>query len=594
MKTPQQPTDPRDTRNLLIAIALSLLVIFGWQALVEAPRQTEVKAEQAAALARAQQILQTSDAPVAQVTDTVPVTPTAVLAEQSREDALSAAPRLPVRSDNLHGSISLKGSRLDDLTLVRYHETIDPASPEIVLLAPSGTKTPYYVELGWSAAPGTSAILPDQNTVWTADARELTPEKPVTLTWNNGHGLTFSKTIAMDDDYMFTVTQSVKNDSGAPVSLLPYGIVARSFDLKATRTYLLHEGPIGVYDSRLAEDSLSDLAEDGILARASIGGWFGFTDKYWLVALIPDQAAKVQTRVFNARQVAEDRFQLDFIGEQMTLENGASQDVTTRLFSGAKELHTLASYRDELKLLRFDYAIDFGWFYFLTKPYFLALDLLAKMFSTFGFTGSFGLAILFFTVLIKLALFPLADKSYHSMGRMKALTPKMTELREAYANDQQRLSQEMMALYKREGINPLSGCWPVLIQIPIFFALYKVLYVSIEMRHAPFYGWIHDLSAADPSNVFTLFGLIDWVPPAGLHLGFFPIAMAASMWLQMKMNPPPQDATQRMIFALMPWVFMFSMGQFPAGLVIYWTWSNLLSILQQYVIMRRMHVKVFD
>jgi YidC/Oxa1 family membrane protein insertase len=590
MKTPNQPTDPRDTRNLLMAIVLSLLVIFGWQVFVEAPRQAQVKAEQAEALARAQAAFPAATS--APTPDGGIPTPAASPA-QTREAALAASRRIPVRSDNLHGSISLTGGRLDDLTLARYRETVDPASPEIVLLAPSGTPTPYYVELGWSAEAGTTVRLPDQNTVWQADGTALTPEHPLTLSWNNGQGLTFSKTISIDDKYMFTVKQSVKNESGAPITLHPYGLVARTFDLEATRTYLLHEGPIGVYDNRLAEDSLADLAEDGILTRSTTGGWFGFTDKYWLVALVPDQTAKLATRVFNARQVADNRFQLDFMGEPVTVAAGENTEVTTRLFSGAKEVRVLEAYRDELSLPRFDYAIDFGWFYFLTKPYFHALDLMAGWFGKMGAVGNFGLAILAFTVLIKLALFPLADKSYHSMAKMKALTPKMTELRETYKDDQQRLSQEMMALYKREGINPLSGCWPVLIQIPIFFALYKVLYVSIEMRHAPFYGWIHDLSAADPSNIFTLFGLIEHVP-GGLHLGFFPLAMAISMWLQMKMNPPPTDQTQRIVFGLMPWVFMFSMSQFPVGLVMYWTWSNLLSIVQQYIIMRRLHVKVFD
>lgn len=593
MMNPKQPNDPRDTRNLLMAIVLSLLVIFGWQVFVEAPHQAEIKAQQAEALARVQAALPASDATVPAPTPsgaTAVATPTA---PQTREAALAADPRIPVRSDNLHGSISLVGGRLDDLTLVKYRETIDPASPEIVLLAPSGTANPYYAELGWSAAAGTTTALPGPSTVWKADGTELTPDHPLTLTWNNGQGLTFSKTLAIDNQYMFTITQSVKNDGQDPVTLVPYGLIARTFDLKASHTYLLHEGPIGVYDNRLAEDKLKDLIADGIQSRSTTGGWFGFTDKYWLVALAPDQTAKLSTRVFNATQVAENRFQVDYMGEPVTLAAGQSSALTTNLFSGAKELRVLANYRDNLHLPRFDYAIDFGWFYFLTKPYFLALDYMARFFGSLGLVGNFGLAILAFTVLIKLALFPLADKSYHSMAKMKALAPKMTELRETYANDQQRLSQEMMGLYKREGINPLSGCWPMLIQIPIFFALYKVLYVSIEMRHAPFYGWIHDLSAADPSNVFTLFGLIDWVPPGGLHIGFFPLAMAISMWLQMKMNPPPQDATQRMVFGMMPWIFMFSMSQFPAGLVIYWTWSNLLSIVQQFVIMRQLHVKVF-
>lgn len=565
--------DPRDTRNMFLAITLSIAVIIGWKYFVEVPQQQQIKAQQEATLT---QPLAPPTAP-----DVAPTAPEAV---RPRAEVLAATTRRALGNASLHGSVNLTGGRIDDITLAKYRTELSPDSPEITLMSPSGSELPYYAEFGWR---GDGVALPSQTTVWQAQGSDrLEPGKPLVLHWNNGAGLTFEKKIELDDNYMFTITQSVRNETQQPVVLHPYGLVARAIDTKADANFLIHEGAVGVYDSKLHEDHYRDLEKQTVTSRNTTGGWFGFTDKYWLVALIPDQQETVATRVLHASQVADNRFQADYVGEGVTVAPGESRSSVSHLFAGAKEARTLDGYSASLGIPHFDLAIDFGWFYFLTKPFFYALDILAK------FLGSFGLAILAFTVIVKALLFPLADHAYFSMAKMKQLMPRLTELRSMYANDPQKQSQEIMALYKKEGVNPLSGCWPILIQIPIFFSLYKVLFVSIEMRHAPFYGWIHDLSAADPSNLFTLFGVFD-SPLLGVHIGILPILMGITMWAQMKMNPPPTDPAQRIMFSLMPVIFTISMAGFPVGLVIYWTWSNLLSILQQYVIMRRMKVRAF-
>lgn len=577
----QPPMNPKDQQNLLVAIALSLLVIFGWQAFVEGPRHAREQAARDAALAAENR---TAAAPTADAVPEAPQAEQTPVAPRGRTEVLAEDPRLPISTPSLHGTLNLRGGRLDDLTLARYRETVSPDSPEIVLLSPSGTEAPYYAEFGWSGSAGVK--VPDRTTLWQASGSVLAPGKPVVLTWSNGDGLTFERRIELDPNYMFTITQTVRNDGTAPVTVTPYGLVARTADATARAT-LDHHGPIGVFNNELAQDTYKNLTEKGLVKRTTTGGWFGFVDKYWLVALVPDPSAPVDVREMQAKRVADNRFQTDFSLAARTVAPGASDSVTTRLFAGAKEVRTLDSYAKKLGIPHFDLAIDFGWLYFLTKPFFYALDFLAKL------LGNYGYAILAFTVIVKLLLFPLAEKSGISMAKMKKLTPKMTELRETHANDQQRLSKEMIELYKREKVNPMSGCWPMLIQIPIFFALYKVLYVSIEMRHVPF-SWVTDLAAADPSNVFTLFGFFAWTPPTFLHLGAWPLLMATTMALQMKMNPPPPDPTQKIVFTLMPWMLMITMAQMPAGLLLYWTWSNMLSMLQQYVIMKRMHVRTFD
>lgn len=593
MKNPNRPVDPRETRNLLAAVILSVAVIFFWQAFFAPPKPVDpVPAAGVTAEAPVQDGMQANmqagDDLVPQVAGRATATAGEADLPRIRSIVLGETTRIKINAPKVHGSINLQGARLDDLTLANYRETVDPASAEITLLSPAGTQDAYYADFGWQV-DGVAQKMPDSKTVWTlSKGSELSFGNPVELTWDNGQGLLFTRTFSVDEHYMFTVTDSITNKSDTALSLHSYGLIARSTTPDPKSMYLQHEGGISVLGGRLQELPYKDLQEEGTVTATTTGGWLGFTDKYWLVALVPAQDQAVSARLMHAPKISARRYQTDFMTDGVSLAAGQSYSITNHLFAGAKEVNVLDGYEDSLNIPRFDRAIDFGWFYFLTKPFFYALDLLAAAF------GSFAAAILVFTVIIRALLFPIADKAYVSMSKMKALTPKIKEIREAYASDPQRQSKEMMALYKKEKLNPASGCLPILIQIPIFFALYKVLFVSLEMRHAPFFGILSDLSAADPSNLFTLFGLLPWEVPSMLHLGVLPILMGLSMWLQMKMNPPPTDPSQRMIFAIMPWLFMFMMARFPAGLIIYWTWSNILSMLQQYIIMRRMKVRVFD
>lgn len=501
-----------------------------------------------------------------------------------RAAALAAAPRIRVNTPRLHGSISLLGGRVDDLTLVDYHETIDPNSPEIELLSPPRAPHPYYAEFGWAPADPATPV-PAADTMWTAAGGPLTPSSPVALTWDNGQGLRFIRTFAVDGNYMFTVTQRVENTGAAAVTLHPYSLIARAGTPPTAGFYILHEGPLGVFDRTLKEMKYSDLQDDGTVKVDSTGGWIGITDKYWLAALVPDQKERVAAR-FSHRMVDNgSKYQVDFLGQPRTVAPGASTEYTDRLFVGAKQVNLLDHYEKTFEIPLFSYAIDFGWFWFLTKPFFYLLQMLNAA------LGNFGLAILALTVVVKLIFFPLANKSYVAMSKMKKLQPEVKKLQERFGDDKLRLNQEMMALYKREKANPVAGCLPIAIQIPVFFALYKVLFVSIEMRHAPFYGWIKDLSAPDPTTVFNLFGLLPFDPPSFLHIGVWPLIMGATMFLQQKLNPAPADPVQAKMFMFLPIIFTFLLASFPAGLVIYWAWSNTLSILQQWVIMKRMGVK---
>ena len=533
----------------------------------------------------------------------------------SREQALAQTPRVEIRTPRLTGSIALIGARIDDLVLIDYREELDTESPPIVLLKPRAAEAAYYAQFGWT--PVTGVALPGATTEWAANRRTLAPGSPVTLTWDNGAGLRFVRTYALDDNYMFTITQRVESNSTAPVTLYPYGLVARHETPDITGFFILHEGLVGVFDGTLKEVDYEDLSEAGQIQMASTGGWIGITDKFWLTALIPDQAASVQARFVHQTIDGVDKYQADYVGTGRALAPGARTEVVSHFFAGAKEISLLDGYSrsagaeeswidiasaymlrgsanggnaiEGLGIANFDLAIDFGWFYFLTKPIFYLLIYLNSQ------VGNFGLAILLLTVVIKLAFFPLANKSYTSMSKMKKLQPEMLKLRERFGDDRARMNQEMMALYKREKANPASGCLPMFVQIPVFFALYKVLFVTIEMRHAPFYGWIHDLSAPDPTSIFNLFGLIPWDPatllPDAVNIGVWPLIMGLTMWLQQRLNPQPADPIQAKIFMFLPIMFTFLLARFPAGLVVYWAWNNLLSIIQQKVIMMRMGVK---
>ncbi len=573
-----------DQKNLILAIVLCFLIVFGFQYFVEGPKIEEARQQEQAQPAQSGSEA-SSSAPAAPGDLSVPAQNQGPVAQNSltREQSLQNAARIRIATPSLHGSVSLTGARLDDLTLIKYREQVNPASPEIKLLSPAGSPHPYYAEFGWSPAPGLNIALPNSQTIWSTDATELTPEKPLELKWDNGAGLVFHRIISIDENYMFAIEQRVENNTGEAVTLYPYGLISRHGTPETTGFYILHEGPIGVLNDKLQEIDYDDLEDGDTPSYTSTGGWLGITDKFWLTALIPDQATEVKTRFSYAPQGA--RYQTDYLNQQgVTVPAGETAGITNRLFAGAKEVSILDAYEEQYNVARFDLAIDWGWFYFLTKPIYFALEYLDKL------IGNLGLAIMALTIIIKIILLPLAHKSYVSMSKMKKLQPEMLKLRERYGEDKQKLNQEMMALYKKEKANPAAGCLPILLQIPIFFALYKVLFVTLLMRHQPFYGYIKDLSAPDPTTIFNLFGLIPWDPPQILMIGFLPILMGVSMFLQQRLNPQPADPVQAKIFLFMPIFFTYLLASFPAGLVIYWTWNNILSMAQQWLIMKRMGV----
>jgi YidC/Oxa1 family membrane protein insertase len=561
-----------EQRNLLLAIVLSVGILIGFQFLIEhfhlAKPPPPTPAPESVATA-----------PGTAAPGTAPGTPAAP-SFPTRQAAIAEQQRVRINTPRLHGSIALRGARLDDLTLATYHETPDPSSPEVVLLEPSGTQHAYFAEFGWVAAAGSGIAVPDSQTPWTATGGPLTPTAPVTLTWDNGQGLVFTRTISVDENYMFTLRDAVRNDTGAPVTLSPYGLVSRTGTPHVGGYYILHEGPIGYLAGSLREPNYSSLVPGEPQEYTSTGGWLGFTDKYWLTALVPPQDVAVKARFTKRVEEGTDRYQTDFVAPPVTVPAAGTAAAEIRFFAGAKEVNLLDAYAAS-GIPHFDLAIDFGWFYFLTKPIFLTLQWF------YGLLGNFGLAILLLTLLIKIAFFPLANKSYQAMSKMKLLQPEMQKIRERFPDDKARQQQEMMEMYKRVGANPVAGCLPIIIQIPVFFALYKVLFVTIEMRHAPFFGWIQDLSAPDPTTIFNLFGLLPFTPPHFLMIGAWPLIMGVTMFLQQKLNPQPLDPVQARMFMLLPVVFTYMLAAFPAGLVIYWAWNNLLSIGQQWAIMRR-------
>jgi len=582
-----------ENKNLILAIALSIVIVLGFEFLVNKPRMDRERALQAERQA-ATQTMPTPAAPQTApgVQTTAPSAPGAPAATApanaaptvDRAALIAQQQRVRIDTPGMQGSILLKGARIDDLKLAHYRETVDPSSPAIVLLTPQGAEHAYFAQFGWVGPQGVP--VPGDDTPWVADQPTLTLDKPVTLSWDNGQGLRFERQIALDGEYMFRVTDRVVNSGAAPVQLLPYGLVARDGTPKTAGFYILHEGPLAVMDGTLREPSYANVKDQKKIEYDTTGGWLGITDKYWLVTLVPDQKAPVKARFNHTLFNGDDRYQADFLGQAMTVAPGATIEATNRVFAGAKELNLLNQYKDQLGITKFDLAIDFGWFYFLTKPIFLVLDYFYRL------IGNYGLAILLLTVLVKLLFFPLANKSYKAMNKMKLLQPEMEKLRAKYGDDRQKMSTEMMALYKRVGANPLAGCLPVVIQIPVFFALYKVIFISIEMRHAPFFGWIHDLSMPDPTSVFNLFGLLPWMPPELLFMhgtiGAWPLIMGFTMFMQQKMNPAPPDPVQAKIFLAMPVIFTFILAPFASGLVIYWAWNNTLSVLQQWVILRQM------
>ena len=561
------------TRNLIILAVVGIAILIGWQYLFPSiqpppPEPTEAASEAAPA--------------------TQPVQPEFV--PMSREEALGKSERVVIDASRVFGSISLTGARIDDVELRDFKKENKPESPHISLLIPSGTEESYFSEFGWTVPESTDVALPGAATVWQASSGTLTIDSPVTLRWDNGQGLRFTRTISIDDNFMFTIERKVENYGSEMLELWPYGLIARyGTGVMGTipyATYLVHEGALGVFNGILEEEDYDDMRESGNIEFESTGGWAGITDKYWLVALVPDQANHLKAHFMHSVRGGADKYQVVMIEDALQLAPGGSLEVTNRLFAGAKEYNLLEDYEDTYGIPSFDSAVKFFLLWFISKPLFYALDFFNRG------IGNFGVAILLLTICVRLLLFPLANKSYKAMSKMKKLQPKITKMRERYKDDKPRINKEMMALYKKEKVNPMAGCLPVLLQIPIFFALYNVLFVSTEMRHAPFFGWITDLSAPDPYSVFTVFGLFDYALPSWLIIGPWPLLMGISMWLQFKLNPTPPEPIQAKIMMFLPIVFTFILAPFPAGLVIYWTWNNILSITQQWFIMHRMGVKV--
>ncbi|QDZ01183.1 membrane protein insertase YidC [Nitratireductor mangrovi] len=584
-----------NNRNFFITIALSIVILTVWQVFYVNPkieRQREQARIEAEAVAEREQAQQGADGtgiagPARAPGGDIPGEGVEADGQKGRPAAVSADGRIKIDTPRLFGSINLTGARIDDLGLRDYRLTVKKDSPNIELLNPSQLPEGYYAEVGFVGSDATGDV-PTFNTVWSVEGEPvLTPANPVVLTYENDKGLVFRRTIAVDSDYMFTFSDTIENRSGNAVSLSNYGRVTRFEKPQTTGIYVLHEGLIGVTgEEGLQEIDYSDVEEDGkIIPSKSNDGWLGITDKYWAVAMVPSGKQQFQPRfVYNSD--GRPRYQADFLADPMVVNAGETATLETMVFAGAKEVSRVDAYEQERQIRQFDLLIDWGWFYFITKPMFYLIDWLYKL------LGNFGVAILATTVIVKLIFFPLANKSYKSMANMKKVQPKMLEIREKYADDKMKQQQAMMELYKTEKINPVAGCWPILIQIPVFFALYKVLYVTIEMRHAPFFGWIQDLAAPDPTSIFNLFGLLPYDVPSFLLIGVWPLIMGVTMFLQMRMNPTPPDPTQAMIFNWMPVVFTFMLATFPAGLVIYWAWNNFLSILQQGIIMKRQGAKI--
>ncbi len=568
-----------DQKRLLLAIAASVGILLIFQLINPKPPAAPPATQQVAAPAQA---------PAAAAANAAPGAPTDAGAAAATQRA--PAQRLRIEAPRVSGSLSLRGVVLDDLVLKDYHETVDRTSPLVRMLHQRDSALPYYAQWGFSAA-GTTRV-PGPDTDWTASAPLLTPATPVTLSWDNGAGLTFEVVLSLDENFMVTADQRVRNAGTEPVQVQPWARIRREGTPHTEGFYILHEGFVGVLDGRLREVSFSTAKEDAgkrqglALTQETGGGWAGFTDKYWLGALAAvDSNQRLVASYRHNTANGADAWQVDFTPPAaLAVAPGATAGMAVRLFAGAKEVNLLDSYAERLGIPDLAKAIDFGWFYFLTKPFFHALAWIYHL------VGNFGVAILIFTLFLKALFFPLANKAYKSMARMKVLGPKMTEIKERNKDDPAKAQQEMMALYKTEQINPASGCLPILIQIPVFFALYKVLFVTIEMRHAPFFGWIQDLSAPDPTNLFNLFGLIPWHPEiysTYFHMPAWALVMGVTMFLQQKLNPQPPDPVQAKVFAWMPIIFTFMLASFPAGLVIYWSWNNLLSIAQQYFIIQQ-------
>src|ERR1700726_1415971 len=578
-----------DQNNVFYAVALSIVILITWQYFFATSflgKSTTPKTSQIGTMA--------PGAEIRPQTQAVAIPPTQRSEQFSRQAALARSQRVAVDTPRVKGSIALTGGRIDDLSLVQYRETTDPKSKAIKLLSPSGSPQPFYAEFGWVDGSGTNLKVPTSETVWIQQgSQNLGVGRPVTLSWQNGQGLEFRRTISVDDKYLFSIRDEVANNGPAAVALAPYALISRHSPPPTSGYYLLHEGAIGVLgDQGLQEIAYKTLDEKQRVPFNLNNAWLGFTDKYWAAILLTDAASHLQAE-FSANHLGTLKtYQADYVQDALIVEPGGSASATARLFAGAKEVAILDDYDKALHLNRFDLAIDWGWFRFITKPMFTLID------AIFRLVGNFGVAILIVTLLLKLAFFPLANKSYASAAKMKALQPQIQLIRESIADDKAKQQQATMELYRKEKINPIAGCLPTLIQIPVFFSLYKVLFVTIEMRQAPFFGWIKDLSAPDPTNLFNLFGLIPYDPVSlpllggFLVIGAWPLMMGLTQWVQMKLTPASPDPTQSAILNWLPVIFTFMLAKFSAGLVIYWTWNNSLSVIQQSIVMRKNGVRI--
>ena len=560
-----------DNRNVFVAIALSLSVLLFWGAFVETPRPTTSNNE-INKVQKDKKINTTEITPNINREDTI--------VSISRKDAIVKVDRVIIENDNIIGSISLKGAIFDDLSFKNYRKELE-STEKVVFLHPKETPDGYFIETGW-ANVGKKIKVPTIDSLWNVKGKKLLSKNDsVTLEWDNGEGLVFIKKIQLDDKYLFKIQQEIRNNTSKQIEMYPYAQITRNKKPEdAMGFYILHEGFIGVFDGELKEDDYDDVQEKKIVREAD-SGWLGITDKYWVAAVVPPN-----NQNFKSTFLYKDSFKANYIlNSPVKINPNSSADNQVKLFVAAKEVETVDGYAESEKIEKFDLVIDWGWFYFFTKPLFFVIDYLFK------FSGNFGIAIVLITLAIRIIFFPLANYSFKSMAKMKALQPEMVRLKELHKDDKPKLQQEMMALYKKEQVNPASGCLPILIQIPFFFAIYKMLFISLEMRHQPFFGWIKDLSDKDPTSIFNLFGLIPWDPPGFLIIGIWPILMGLTMYLQQKLNPAPADPIQAKIFAFFPLFLTIILAPFPSGLVVYWTINNILTIAQQWVIMRKTKIK---
>ena len=566
-----------DSRNVIFAIALSFAVLFGWSVIFETPKiEEQKKLEQNE---NYQKDVQSPDAPSVDVEEK----DTNII---SRKDAIKSTKRISFENPNVVGSISLKGALIDDITFKKYNETLG-SDKKVTYLNPEETNEGYFIETGWAASNIESIALPNKNTVWKVKGNsKLSAGSPVIIEWNNKSGLIFRKKIELDDKFLFRITQEIQNKSSGVVELYPYAQITRNQKpvLEAgsmSGTLILHDGFIGVFNEDLEEYDYDDI-KDKKKEHNAESGWLGITDKFWITALVPEK-----NQSFRGEFVYKsESFKANYIlNKPIIVQPSSSKTSGTKIFVAAKEVKIIDGYAESEAINKFDLTIDWGWLYFLTKPLFFVINYL------FELTKNFGIAIILVTAAVRLLFFPLANYSFRSMAKMKILQPELLRLKELHKGDKVKLQQEMMTLYKREKVNPLSGCLPILIQIPFFFAIYKMLLISLEMRHQPFFGWIKDLSAQDPTSIFNIFGLIPWDPPSFLIIGAWPIMMGATMYLQQKLNPTPPDPVQAKIFMFFPLFLTIILAPFPAGLVVYWTINNVLTIAQQWVIMRTTTVK---